>query len=501
MKPFKRALHPPVVPATGGEGRRIRLSGKAIVLVLAIVALLATVVTLLIVFFGTERQDASAVQYAVLVNEADNTVSIYRSDRLLGTLDGVPVSEKNSFGGRAKAVLTDDGVLALVYEKEVYVLSEDAVDFRLSQRGTSVVYLEKDGSLSVRESGSKESVRVEEDYPAPNLNGLSISPSSTVLCYPDADGEALIVWKKGQISTLTPPESEGGLRILGISDRADHIYFLTDFDSTLYHTALDATPTKLTASFSAAPSGVRFNYDLSQILFCEGNGCTYFSEGGREKEKVAGGVAVPLLYLREAEYAMDAVGLCSALSCEDFRARLYLVRNEDVQELRFMNEDWSSEGYVSDVHSAHVSSDRKDLYYARPGEGTYRLYHLDLRSEKRTETLIASGVTDYTFSPDGEDLYYITYGEKLYRRVDGVDTLLSDEAEGIFVSPRGKVYWTVLVEQGQVVYELRENEGYALSNDVWKLSFTQKDVYAFIGDEEASASWHVLKGDSFEPLA
>ncbi|MBQ2253074.1 MAG: hypothetical protein II328_03725, partial [Clostridia bacterium] len=364
-----------------------------------------------------------------------------------------------------------------------------------------VVYLTADGEVYLYTVGKETPVLIAEEISETDLSSFAVSPAGDCVFFARVNAESgstrAFFWD-GETKELDTLTLIGGFTPVAVSDGGEHLYYLTASGTALYHASLSGGARKLTASFSQKFASPRFNRTLSQVLFCEGNGYTYFSENGGEKTKVSSGVAIPVEKCGEESVR---TGACVVETQETLFSQLYLVKRDEAQTLRYLAEDFSSEKYASDVSEVFLSADGAELYFTRLTEGRFRIYYLDLKSENPSETMIASGVTAYAFSPDLKQVYYVTRGNKLYQRSNGTSTLISESAAGVFVAPRGEVYWTVKTGDAEcVLYLLKEKESVRVATKVTDFFFTEDAAYV-CAETDGIVRWHICISDDLVPLA
>ncbi|MBP3686275.1 MAG: hypothetical protein J6J21_04510 [Clostridia bacterium] len=482
----------------------LRTKKGIVAAVLAVVVILGLLVFLLADAFVPQTDKAERFDqrlYGVISDPGAGETLFYRKATPLGVAQGFLKSRQTAFGGATEAVLTESGELYLLYGGDVRHLSSQALDARLSAEGRAVVYLSSDGEVYHYTVGEEAPVLIADGISASDLSSFAVSPSGDCVFFARVNedaGDARAFFWNGETTQLDHLTLIGGLLPLSVSDGGEHLYYLTSSETALYHATLSGSAEKLTASFSQKFGMPYFNRTVSQVLFCEGNGYTYFSEHGEEKMKVSSGVAVPVE--KSGELSVRA-GHCLIGSQDSLRARLYLVKREEAQTLRYLSEDFASEKYASDAAEVFLSSDGTQLYFTRLLEGRYRIYYMDLNSENPAETMLASGVTAYAFSADLKQIYYITRGNKLYERSAGVSTLISESASGVYTTPRGEVYWTVKTgEHESVLYLLKEKESVRVATKVTDFFFTEDADYV-CAETDGIVRWHIRVSDDLVPLA
>lgn len=466
-----------------------------------VLALGVTALTFVFVPQSVEPRDLDQTKFALLSDAGAANTLIYYEDLPLCAADGFVKKRSTAFGGDVEALLTDTGELLLLYQNGVEQICSGATDFKLAANGTALVFVQE-FSLWHYKIGESAPRLVREIYDA-NLDRLAISPAGKRLVYtapPPPDGAP-------SFQSWTAEDGESPLREnlvinstfkpLAVSDDGQHLYYLTSEDTALYYACEEQTARKLTASYSAKFGSARLTLNLEEILFCEGNGYTYFSRLGEEKEKLSSGVATPVLERGEAVFEESVACIHSSQS---FLDRLHLVGRDEARTLRFLSADFSSEKYASDVEEAVLSADGKTVCFSRLFDGRYRLYRIDLSRGQASETLLASGVTDYAFSPDGETVYYVTRGNKLYKQTESASTLLFEGATEVAVSPRGELFWTVRAKgHSAALYRLVGNIPVYLSREVTDFFFTESTAYVCL-EANGLSRWYFVDGGELKAL-
>ena len=479
-------------------------SKKARLALCCAAVLLIAAVVLVLVFSLIRPKGTDEVLFGVISDPGAGETLIYRGEEPLYRLEGFLKSRATAFGGERDAVLTDLGQFCLMTPKFTGIVSEDVLDFRLACEGGALVYLTGDHALYYQKDGAREATCLMTDYPADTLDALAVSPKGgcVALGFSEEDG-ALQLWKNGTFTPLSDALTEDGCRPLAVSEDGEHLYYLTGADSALYHASASGSCRKLTASFSASFLPPRFNRDVSEVLFSEANGCTYFSENGGEKEKVSPGAASPVPLSGSRTFSQAGSVPCEILPEKSLQDRLYLVKKDDAQSLKLFSDGWAGTTCASDVYAASLSADARTLYFVRSAENTFRIYTVDLRKEDaREETLVATGVSAYSFSPDGKTVYYVTRGRKLYGRSGADSVLMCENASGVSVAPTGEVYWNVELGEGLSVWYLYLNEergSVRLSESVSASLFTREGAY-FCVKQDRFASWYVRTGETLKAL-
>lgn len=477
---------------------KLSFSSRILLVVVALVLIFSLV---LFVFLprGGEPVSYGRVRYTVLSDYGAVETLFYQKDEPLACADGLVKKRTTAFGGEWDAVLTEEKELFLLLDGKATLLSECAVDFLLAAEGGAIVYLEESGALYRQQKPDMEREMITDAFLYSDLNMLALSPHGERVCYTVQNGEeeALCLWDGEEGRVLEALCITDGVTPLAVSDDASGLYYRTAHDTALYYADGNFAPVKLTASLSQDHTRVRFNRTLSEVLFCETNAYTYFSELGAQKEKVSSGVAVPVEQSSHAEVRESAV---SVYSFDTFRSGLFLVTQDKVQNLRYFKDDLQNKKLASDVLSAHLSADAKTLFVVRRWEEKHRIYQIDLSKREMQEELVASGVTDYAVSSDGNCVLYITRGNKLYRHEKDNSTLLFEGAVSVFAGPGGQIAWTTpFFEGGEVLYVLQDKEARRVAEGVEQVFFAEENLYASVKGQTL-AHWCILAGGELIPL-
>lgn len=464
---------------------------------IALFALAALLVLggLVVVFWPTatvEQKAQSRRPYAVISDPNAAETLLYYGAEPLAAAQGFLRTRYTALGGAWDVVLTETGELHLMHDGASRCLATDVLDVRLAAKGGGVLYLTHGSRLYLQTEGELEPTLICEDFSEPSLDLAVISPAGKRLFYVTADGEgeqSAFLWD-GENRRLDQLVVEDGLYPLGVSDDAAHLYYVTSSGTALYHANAKGQANKLTASFSKDFAPVQFNSTLSQILFCEGNGYTYFCEKGQEKKKLSSGVATPVLSQGEGEFVSPQSSVYSVDALQD---RFYFVTRDEARTLRYVDASLGSKKCAADVQDAYPTEDGKKLYVVRYSESRYRIYLLDLSNEVESETLVASGVLEYAVTPDAQSVYYITRGNRLFCRNAGTSTLLAEGAFDVALSPKGEVFWTVKTAQTEsALYSFRDGEAQFLAGGVTDFFFSDSTLYVCANDNGLSRWFSVL---------
>lgn len=475
------------------ENEEKKLSLRARLLIGGAALLLICGVIFGALLFSEKLQVADRVLYAVLDDVGLGKTLFYSGDESLGSASGNVKKRITSFGGEWDVTLTDTGELYLLHERKAESLSAEATDVLLASEGGAVLYLKASGEVYfVR--GEEASFICRES--AATLEKWSISPSGACVFYYSEQDEKAYLYANGA-TELLQLENEDGISPLGVSDDGAHLYYLDAEGTSLYHASKAGGATKLSASFSTADP-VHFNRSLSQIVFTESNSYSYYSVSGDVKKKLSSGVATPLQKTGEGVLEGERARIHSFST---FAARYYLVRLDDVQSLRYLDSQFTLTKCASDVFDARESADGKTLFLIRRTDDRFRIYQMSLSDEKRAETLVASGVMEYAVGAEGSEIYYVTRGNKLYLRSKNTSTLLTEDADKLFVSPQGEVFWSTPTSQSGVLLSLlKDGKPIRITANLKDLRFTETDVYVLVFSAEGE-QWNRLSGEKLIALS
>ncbi len=478
------------------SGQKKKRSLRARVLVLCCVLVAVAAVVLAIVFSLPKPVRANRRLYAALTSFDSGKTVFYSGEDTLATAGGTMKKRLVSFGGDWDATLTDTGELFLLHENEATLISSEAQDVLLATEGGTLLYLDVSGDVYLSRIAAEEEARIICHTEDQSLQNFALSPNGESVFYFLAEEGSANLYTDG-VTRLKSIEVTEEMIPLGVSDDAMHLYYLDLENTALFYASKDGALQKLSASFSAdAP--VRFNRTMSQVLFSESNSYTYYSENGGTKRKLFSGIASPVYRYGECSVGE---GVCRIESLSAFAGNLYLVRLDDVQSLRSLNADFTLEKYASDVVDARFSADGKTLYLIRRPDERYRIYQVDLTGEKRQEILVASGVVSYAVGTQGSEVYYITRGNKLYLRSRDNSTLLAENAETIYVSPTGRVFWSVPTsENGMLLSVFKDSNACRITAGFGSLQFTENDIYVSVLESEGE-TWYYLRNEKLVPLS
>ncbi len=400
--------------------------------------------------------------------------SLYRGD-LVGGLTDV-CGDTVVFGDGERLWLASDG--------EKRLLSECAVDYRLSRDGSCVYYLEGNTLLRHHVPTAETS---EIPWEGQYLTLGEVSPKGDCLHYRVFDGLDSTDYRyRDGVST----EIElGETTPLGVSDDGEVTFLSAPYYEndvkvglTLYGWT-DGEGSKLGVVSSRADW--ELNADGSQLLF-RSNGNTYLSVDGGEKVKLC-------------SYEVAPVCPEGCVAVEDFRDCLF-YGNETLLSFDFEREEGVTVREVTDA----TLNDAGDTVYYRKHSILYSVSPSDIEKPK---VLSSDLVKSYAFTQDGKYVYYInSEAELIARRVEtGKETRIANDAHDVWVTDEGEVF--VLTDYYRGIGELRYGKGTELA----KIASDVHAVYVLSDEVAYGVNYHAengtfdlcyrQNGDTFVPVA
>lgn len=434
----------------------------------AVVALCVAVFFLLRNGFGA----SSALEGSmVLVYDSTKDVThvIYNDALLEDTIQG-DVSYcycESSMNGAVYALISNDDTLYLIDDKDVKSVAYDVLDFELSYSGSSLVYSDNEGNISLYDRASDKKEKIARECSLDDKSGyyLCISPDGKSVAFSEYyDGEYVMYahsgGEKNRIARNLIP--------LSVSDGAEG-YFACDKNYNLYYVDKDGEKEKLCSSYygtcylNAAGTEIIYTERVDEVMKYY-----YFIVGG-EKTRINDSSSFPLVhvyYPRNTMYRSksgNSIYVVPSGTLANGSVYLHESTNDgynDSSNVLFVNDSGEKESIPC---SASYSWFYNYGYYLN--NGTLICYNKIYRNGSEEDVKIENMI-DAVFVNNGQNVYYTRFEE-----ITGTRNLYYSDING-----RNEVK----------LYNDISRDDYSLQayNDKYLLLNTGNNLYIFDNDGE-----------------
>lgn len=300
-----------------------------------------------------------------------------------------------------------------------------------SAQGTAVLYVDANAALSLYTvKNGKTVVLAENGAYVSGAYALSPDGEYAMYCYRNEAGtNSVCVWHDGNRRDVC----SSGVPI-AVANEGKSVYYLTVLNNT-YDFYL--TTYKKPAKFTKIATGIyanalKFNSDLSEVLFTLLDGGTYYSKAGKQAKRVSSSSMYPIL-CNTVNYK-SCSGLATVYGMEEFFDNFWIGESG----LYYIEQGEDPVMVVAGVRSYDISDDGNKLAYA-DAEG--KLFVKDRKSALENTASFAENVTAVAVTGDAEDVYYLNSVNALCSLdKNGNSTLVAQEIDGIMCSESGVYY-------------------------------------------------------------
>lgn len=322
------------------------------------------------------------------------------------TIDQSISAIKTNFEGNVCAMLTSDGILYYVTEKEVVQIADNVLNFELSNYGDAVAFVQHNGepsdcTIQLYRLSQGEAVQIDSGADHQSIQ-LCLSPNGETLVYTRDAGErqGLYLYINDQLqykaSDINCPVVTDPGEIYAV-DRSDNTLCFFDVNGGKTNIAADVYPI------------FRLNHDNTEIIFAAGKKW-YISIQGKERVQIGNSayfipagshIASTAIYNSGSSHIVN-YGVQTLLDHYYLTdgALVYLNKNSTVKEI------------VKNAENIQLCGEDGKLFYVRAS----KLY--EAATDPSIEAkLVASNVAEYYLTQTGS-VYYIDDFDFLWYKSD-----------------------------------------------------------------------------------
>ncbi len=426
------------------------------------------------------------------------------------TVEGEASIERTSINGKTKAFVVDGEEEDVLYvytgKKLLTVAEEDNIkDVYLASEGTALAYIVTDKAEEEQElfhyvikDEKAESITDEK------VANICISPDGKTVAYAECevkDGEyefTMFTYSGGKAEEY---EDGDGLVPLAISNKAKLAYYYNVEKKAAYVQKDGKESVKILNDVNSLPT-LYLNTDHTQVIFGEGND-VYFSENGGEKKKITSdGVRIDAMGYRKYNSEVSSGTNCATLPMESLLEQ-YFIANED-RTLYYLDGKCETHKIEDYVYSFETTPTAEVVYFLKINsfEGSGDLYRGSGSSEEGY-TEIASDVTLFEITSDGEKCYFIDEDETLrYVKKTGEPKKIADDAERMTITHDDYLLFLADVgddETGTLYSSRNGKEKQKVADDVGSVSaHVNNTVYIQKVSDDEAAIYSAKKKTKFE---
>lgn len=463
-----------------------------------------------------------------LIISGEDEIQIYNGNSNPVTIGGEYLYSMSSMDGK-KCVFSinadDEGNDTFYYYdgSKAKELSDDVVTLDISADGNVVGYITADGTLILYDAATGKSVEVSDDVSDDFLSRFILSPDGKSYAYISDteigdngmnEGCTFYISVNGQ--EAEPLDSN--LRVVGLSNSADYIYYLEIDDNEPNKCKLFVRHGKTDQMIGLVDTYMCliFNQDYSEIMYSY-NDETYLSKNPGDKEKIAD-YPMPCMIVPDNTQVISYY--------RSMKSYVYNVKSLTEQMYSFRDNATCKMtiGYL-DGEGAFFEIDT--IYYngvlqtemVKDGKGFYCLnssgkikYYKDVTDPDTKKEYIA-GDDDIRFlavSPDTNTVYYVDKYEILWVKrgtddpVDVADNVLTDslaftaDGKGVYFICDYSMDDTMIIQSGTLCYLSNEKnaEVAEIANDVVYVESSDFGVVYYIYDKKIE-SWSGRVGEAY----
>ena len=442
--------------------------------------------------------------------DKEETLIIVDGKVVESTVEGDASVERTSINGKTKAFVVDgeeEDVLYVYTGKKLLTVAEEEniEDVYLASEGTALVYVVTDKAGGEQElfhyvikDEKAESITDEK------VESICVSPDGKTVAYAECeikDGEdeyTMFTYSGGKAEEY---EDGDGLIPLAISNKAKLAYYFNVEKKAVYVQKDGKESVKILNDVNDLPT-MYLNTDHTQAIFGEGND-VYFSENGGEKVKITSdGIRINKMGYNKYNSEVSSGANCSTLPMESLLEQ-YFIADED-RTLYYLDGKCETHKIEDYVYSFETTPTAEVVYflqvYSLSDSGD--LYRGNGYSEEGYVE-IASDVTSFEITSDGEKCYFIDEDETLrYVKKTGEPKKIADDAEKMTMTHDDYLLFIADVaddETGTLYSSRNGKEKQKVADDVGIASaFVNNTIYIQKVSDDEVAIYSAKKKTKFE---
>lgn len=455
-----------------------------------LIAAVAVVLALIIVIGAVGSAGSSdafiydAVDYKLFYSVGSGQAVLYANGKNVSAENAIEEPKTiyydmdNTCGIYAMQVQNDAAMTTAVYyfDQKGTTRILDSVNnvIYFSSDGTGVLYIDATAALALYdvEKGTSQVIAENGKY----ISGaFAISPDGDYVMYGyrnDAGTNSVCIFHEGTKKDVC----SSGVPI-AVSEGGKKVYYLTVLNNTYdFYATTYRKPAKFTKIASGVyANAIKFNADLSQVLFTLLDGGTYYSKEGKQAQRIASSAMYPLVC--NAVNFKSCSGLATVYGVNEFFDHFWIGENG----LYYVESGEEPLMLVAGVRDYDLSYDADRLAYI-DAEG--RLFVTDRKSASDTKTAYAENVTSVAVTGDGKNVYYLNSANALCNLdKDGESAMIAQEVDGIMCSEEGVYYKNISATQDyRLNYCSNAKSGKEVCDSVLSFQISDGCAYYTTGD-------------------
>lgn len=307
----------------------------------------------------------------------------------------------------------------------------------LSADGSALLYIDAAAALAVYDVKKGESFTIAEN--GGYISGaFAISPDGDYVMYGyrnQAGTNSVCIYHDGESKEIC----SSGVPI-AVSEGGKQVYYLTVLNNTYdFYMTSYRRPAKFTKIASGIyANALKFNADLSEVLFTLLDGGTYYSKDGKQAQRVASSSMYPIL----CNYVnfKSCSGLATIYGIGEFFDNFWIGESG----LYYVQAGEEALMIATGDLKYDLSYDGGRLVYV-DGEG--RLFITDRKTANEQKTPIAENVTSVGITGNGEDVYYLNSVNAMCSvNSKNESVLIAQEIGGIMCTEEGVYYKNIVAD-------------------------------------------------------
>ncbi len=412
-------------------------------------------------------------------SEIDNqTIILSDGESTKSTIDGKITLSAQSLDGKTMALLSDEGTLFVYCNDALMTAGEYVESFKLSAEGTSVAYINDEGELVLYTIDDKKQKSITDELIAEGTSYYYLSPDGNSVAYVEGDMTDFIlcVFSDGKRN-----EIEENALPLGLSDKAELIYYYSVEKDSIYVLNKDESPVKLINGISDSYGSVQLKYNAehTQILFCT-ESSWYISDNGQEKQKISSKSITQFGNYTAFGISVNDSETIVTTPILDFKEQYFVDASNT---LYYVNGKFEALEVASSVESFRTTAASSTVYYL----GEYGELYRGEGFGKEFE-MIADDVDYFVITSDGKKCYYVDYDDTLrYLKKANKSEKIADDIHSLYITHDDYAIFMTdysYANGGTLYFTYNGKEKERISDDIVKVYATATSTYYYRNADE-----------------
>ncbi len=345
----------------------------------------------------------------------------------------------------------------------------------LSADGSALLYIDAAAALALYDVKTGESVTIAEN--GGYISGaFALSPDGDYVMYGyrnQSGTNSVCIWNDGDKKEIC----SSGVPI-AVSEGGKKVYYLTVLNNTYdFYVTSYRRPAKFTKIASGIyANALKFNADLSEVLFTLLDGGTYYSKDGRQAQRVASTAMYPIVC--STVNFKTCSGLATIYGVSEFFDNFWIGENG----LYYVEAGEEALMLVAGVLDYDLSYNGERLVYV---DTQGKLFIADRKNAQSTKEPVAENVTAAAVTGNGKDVYYLNSVHALCSVNDKNESvLIAQDVDGIMCTEEG-VYYKNISAQGNpyaLNYCSNAKSGKPVADSVLNFQISDGCAYYTTGD-------------------